>query len=129
MSQCPQGLPSCYQGVYNCYWEYRQDSIYLPGSLSTIDLRLRYQGTIVTLFTPGVNTAATYIPINDCVDVMAAMTLKQLALRQGAQMLPGAMDWANEQISDFLNEWTKRNQGMPYNVNSYGEGNEWANER
>ena len=131
LTQCPQGLPSAYQGTYNSFWEYRNDSVNMPGSLSTMDIRLRFQGTLPTLFTPGINTATTYIPINDSVDVLAALTLKQLALRQGATMLPGAMDWANEQIGDFLNEWTKRNQGMPYHVSSFGnEGEgEWAGQR
>jgi hypothetical protein len=129
MTQPPQGLQSAWQGIYNGMWEYRQDAIWMPGSTETMDIRLRYQGTLPTLFTPGINTATTYIPINDSQDVLAAMTLKQLALRQGAAMLPGAIDWANEQIADFLNEWTKRNQGMPYQVQSFGDNMGWDGQR
>jgi hypothetical protein len=130
MTQCPQGLPSGYQGTYNNFWEYRQDAVYMPGSLSTIDIRLRFQAQVISIFTPGVNTQYTFIPINDSTDVLAAMTLQQIALRQGALILPGALAWATEQINDFLNEWTKRNQGMPYHVQPFGgEGDEWGGQR
>jgi hypothetical protein len=40
---------------------------------------------------------------------------------QGAMLLPAAKDWANDQINDFLNEQTKREQGIPYPVRPFGE--------
>jgi hypothetical protein len=120
MSQPPQGLPNGYQNVYNRYWEWRQDAVNMPGSIETMDIRLRFKGQIITLFAPGVNTAFVFIPINDSTDVLAAYCLQQLAGRQGSMLLPGAIQWANEQISDFINEQTKRDQGMPYDVIPFG---------
>jgi hypothetical protein len=122
MSQPPQGLPSRYQNVYNLYWEWRNDAVWMPGSIQTMDFRLRYQGQLVTLYANGINTATTYIPINDCQDALAGLIIKEIGIRQGAAVLPAVLDWANEQISDFLNEQTKRNQGMPYHVIPFGDG-------
>ena len=121
MSQPAQGLGSAYQNVYNGSWEWRQNQINMPGSIETMDLRMRYQGTIPALFLVGIDTASTYIPIDDCNETLAAYTLQQLGMRQGAQMLPGAMQWANDQIADFLNEQIKRDQGIPYPVYSFGD--------
>jgi hypothetical protein len=123
MEQPAQGLYSCYQNIYNRIWEWRQDSIWMPGSIETMDLRLRYQIQLPSLFTSNIDPSQTFIPINDCQDTVAAYTLKQIALRQGAQMLPGAMQWADEQINDFLNEIIRRDQGIPYPVRAFGEDN------
>src|ERR1039458_848412 len=80
LGQPAQGLSSGYQNVYNGAWEWRQDQINMPGSLQTMDFRLRYQATLQALFVPGINPATTYIPLNDSQDILAAYTLKQLAL-------------------------------------------------
>ena len=120
MQQPAQGLPNGYQNVYNRWWEWRQDAVNMPGSIQTMDIRLRFKGQLITLFTPGINPAYVFIPVNDSVDVLAAYCVQQLAGRQGAQMLPGAVQWANDQIADFLNEQIKRDQGMPYPVISFG---------
>jgi hypothetical protein len=124
MSQPKQGLPSVYQSVFNGQWEWRQDQINMVGSLQTLDLRLRYQGSLLTIYTAGVNTATTYIPINDCQDTLAAYIIKQISMRQGSSVTPVAMQWADEQINDFLNELVRREQGMPYSMQPFGGGND-----
>ncbi|MDR5729441.1 MAG: hypothetical protein RB191_18665 [Terriglobia bacterium] len=120
MNQQPQGLPSRYQDVYNLYWEWRQDSIWMPGSIETMDLRMRYQGSIPTLWTTGVDVSQTYIPIQDCVETLAGFIIQLIGMRQGAKVLPATMEWANDQVNDFLNEQIKRDQGMPYPVYPFG---------
>jgi hypothetical protein len=119
MDQPAQGLYSRYQDVYNLYWEWRNDAIWMPGSIETMDLRLRYQGMLPTLWNPGVNVTTTYIPINDCVETLAGLTIQQIALRQGAQVTPMAKMWADGQVADFENELIKRDQGMPYPVTPF----------
>ncbi len=122
MSQPRQGLPSRMQSIFNGEWEWRQDAICFPGSLQTMDFQIRYQGRLPALYTAGVNTATTYIPINDCEDVTAAYIIKQLAMRQGSTVTPVAIAWADEQIGDFINELVKRDQGIPYAVVDFGSG-------
>lgn len=45
MQECPDGLPSWVQTQRLRLWEWRQDALYMPGSVQSNDLRLRYRGT------------------------------------------------------------------------------------
>lgn len=116
MNQPAQGLPSQYQNVYNLQWEWRNDAIWMPGSTETMDLRLRFQGQLLPIYGTGIDTATTYIPINDCQDALAGLIIQQIGIRQGASVLPAVLEWAGDQVSDFLNENIKRDQGIPYPV-------------
>jgi hypothetical protein len=120
MDQPPQGLESRYQNVYNLYWEWRQDRMNFPGSTQTMDFRMRYQGTVVPIYNNGINTANTYIPILDSTNALAGMMIRLLAIRQGPLVPQTALDWAMDETADFNNEFTKRDQGMPYNVIPFG---------
>lgn len=133
MAQPPQGLSSRNQGIYMHEWEWRNDAVNMRGSLETLDLRLRYQGTIVPIYNSGVNTATTYIPINDCANCLAGMVVQMIAMRQGAgtpqsPISPLSLQWANDEVNDFLNEWSKRDQGMPYTVQPFdgGDGRDYG---
>lgn len=121
MSQPSQGLSSRYQDVYNRWWEWRQDSIVMPGSINTMDLRIRYKGTLVPLYGKGIDTSQTYIPILDSTNCLAGLILVQIAGRQGAGVTvsPIALDWAKTEISDFLNQWVLRDQGINYPVTPF----------
>ena len=122
LNESKQGLPSSRQNIYNTIWEYRNDAIWMPGSVQTMDIRIRFQGQLAQIYNQGIDTSSTYIPINDCQDALAGLMIQNIGIRQGAAVLPAAMEWANDQVNDFLNEWVKREQGMPYTVNSFSGG-------
>lgn len=44
MDQCFNGLPTAPRGPLNLVWEWRQETIYMPGATGATDIRLRYQG-------------------------------------------------------------------------------------
>jgi len=123
MEQPSQGIASRWQNVYNRVWEWRQDSIFMPGSIETMDLRLRYKMQLPTLYTAAIDPTMTYVPINDSQDALTGLVIKQIAIRQGAQVLPAVIEWADAQINEFLNENTLREQGIPYPVVSFGDRN------
>jgi hypothetical protein len=47
VDQCLNGLPTAPRDVLNRLWEWRQETIYMPGATGPTDLRLRYAGYIV----------------------------------------------------------------------------------
>lgn len=121
MSQPAQGLASQYQDVWNRWWEWRNDQINMPGSIQTMDFRMRYQGQLLPIYGSGIDTSQTYIPVNDCQDALAGLIIQQIAIRQGPQVVnPFVAQWAQDQISDFLNEWIKRDQGIDYPISAFG---------
>lgn len=119
--QPSQGIATRWQSTYNCEWEWRQDGVWMPGSLEITDVRLRYQAQLPRIWTGNIDTSNTFIPINDCQDALAGLMVQQIGIRQGAALLPSALDWARDQVSDFLNEQTKREQGIPYHIKEFGE--------
>jgi hypothetical protein len=121
LDQPAQGIPSLVQGIYNRCWEWRQDGVWMPGSTETMDIRLRYKAQVPVIWTGDIDTSNTFIPINDCQDALAGLIVNLIAIRQGAMLLPAALQWANDQVNDFLNEQTKREQGIPYPVKPFGE--------
>ena len=120
MGQPALGLISRWQGVYNNSWEWRQDGIWMPGSIQTMDLRLRYQAKLPTLYTQDIDPSMTYIPIVDCEEAMAGLMIQMIAIRQGASVLPAVLEWARDHVNDFLNEQIKRDQGDDYPIIQFG---------
>lgn len=121
MRQPAGGIPSQYQGLYNGVWEWRQDAVWMPGTIVPMDFRFRYFASLPTLYTSAINVATTYIPILDSENAIAGRIIQQIALRQPATVTPAALQWANDEVSDFLNEQIKRGQGIDYPITSYGD--------
>lgn len=42
MCMAPDGLPDCRKTCWNRYFEWREDAIYMPGSLASMDFRIEY---------------------------------------------------------------------------------------
>lgn len=58
MDQCFNGLPTAPQGTLNRVWEWRNETVYMPGATGATDIRLRYQGFLAD-FVPNSTTAFT----------------------------------------------------------------------
>lgn len=121
LQRAKQGIPSAYQSTYNGIWEPRQDQVWMPGSITNMDYRLRFQGGISPIYGNGINTATTYIPILDCANALCGLMIEEMAIRQGPLIPQTALAWAKEQKDSFLNEGVKNDQGMAYNVISFGD--------
>lgn len=121
MRQPADGISSQFQGLYNGVWEWRSDAIWMPGSIVNMDYRLRYYAKLPTYYTASINTATTYVPIADSENALAGLTIQQIALRQPATVTPAALQWAMNEVNDFLNEQIKRDQGISYPIVSFGD--------
>jgi hypothetical protein len=42
MTQAVEALPDCRKGPFNAYWYWENDTLYMPGSLYSMDLRFEY---------------------------------------------------------------------------------------
>lgn len=49
----PSGLPTIPKGPLNRLWEWRQETIYMPGATGATDIRLRYAGSLSDFATVG----------------------------------------------------------------------------
>lgn len=120
MSQPPFGIRGRNQHISMNEWEWRQDGVYMPGSLQSRDIRLRYQGKLLNLYQASVNLATTFVPILDCEEAMAHEIARLFAIRQGSDQLASVAAEGEAAIKLLCNEQTKRNQGTEYEPTAFG---------
>jgi hypothetical protein len=60
MDKCLRGMPTVVKGALNRMWEWRQDSIYIPGATAAVDILLRYAGYLAD-FSGVVSTSGTAV--------------------------------------------------------------------
>jgi hypothetical protein len=125
MTQPTFGLPSVYQASRLSMWEWRNDNIWMLGSIQTNDVRLRYWATLPQFFSQTLDFASTFVPIIDCTDAVAYKTAVKYATMLGSPGLPDLKMDAKEQMFQLKNGITRRQQsqtfmGIPYG--SYNSG-------
>lgn len=107
MDKLDRALPAIYKGNWNRSWQWRQDTLYLPGSLVIMDLRVFYGSFLPDLAdngaVPWYNQA---VPISRCLDSLSLFICAEAAMAnqdadgaaaldskaQAAAMLIGARD-------------------------------------
>lgn len=89
-------LPSVPQSLRMCYWEWREDAIWMPGTTQPVDLKLRYESRLPFIAnTPDFPT--TIIPIRGSVNALANMVVYRYAQARGSvqtEMIGMAVDKA-----------------------------------
>ena len=92
MTQVFDGLPAVPKTFRNIDWEWRDDTLYLPGATSAVDLRLRYAAFLPDIV--DVTTSPWFtqpVPIARCLEPMADFILAEFAA--AAQDSESAAAW------------------------------------
>lgn len=115
MVERPDGLPSVLPGDRFRIWEWRQDSLFMPGAVQENDIRLRYTGSLAmfvsvndTLYFRGATGALAYYMVS---------TYLSSKNTQAAQM---AESRANERLNQIATRNARMKQRMPITRRSYG---------
>lgn len=89
MIACPNGLPGCQQLDRMGYYELRQNAIWMPGALVSVDLRIRCRITFPDYLNPAtINFSTAYVPILDCQNAIVAKMLVLYARRFAPDQYP-----------------------------------------
>ncbi len=87
MTHSPFGLPGTQQGRRMVYWETREGQIWMPGSLSQTDIRIRARMAYpVPLYSSNLDFTTAYVPILDSRNVIVAKMLILYAKRFAPEM-------------------------------------------
>jgi hypothetical protein len=124
MNPAPFGLPGTVQWQRMNYWEIRQDTVWMPGCLVPVDLRLRCRITFPDKgqFNPStVNFDTTYIPIADCQNAVVAKMLCLYARRFAPELKPMADADDEKYIFKLRQETVKAMQNTEYQRASFGD--------
>jgi hypothetical protein len=121
----PQGpLYPRAQDIWLRQWEYRQDAIFMIGSLQTEDIRMRYE----TRFTPigkGVNLSTVQVNILASTNALATIVAYVYARARGAAQAQLMQADAELQKKRIINRYVRRAQGKPCHRRAYGGDDGW----
>jgi hypothetical protein len=116
------GLQGVLQGETNRYFEMREGSIWMPGTTTPVDLRIRCRiGYPSNYNTASLNFDTTYVPILNCGDAIAAKMLVRYAIRFSPEMVAVARDEENIQMAKLENEAIRAMQSNENERAAYGE--------
>lgn len=130
MGQPMENLPSVNQSAYLNYWEYRGDRIYMIGSTSTEDLRLRgeiRQMPIAAADAPTLNNVQ--ISILASINAMACIVAWHYAKARGAKAAQIMQSEKEYFIKQIRRRYSRRAQGIQYQRRFYGQGGDFRNIR
>jgi len=113
MTQPMEGLQSCFQGEWLGTWEYRQDAIYMTGSTTTEDLRIRYESRLPVLSSSD-SFADTEIAILASVNALANIVAYQYARARGAPAAQVMQADAEKYMRYIVRRYTRQKQSVPY---------------
>jgi hypothetical protein len=92
MNPAPFGLGGIYQGNLMSVWEMRQNAIWMPGALVSIDLRIRCRIAVPDYLNPAtIDFTTAYVPIISSKNAIAAKMRVQYATRFAPEQYPMAI--------------------------------------
>jgi hypothetical protein len=84
MDQCYNGLPNVSRSVYNRIWEWREQTIYMPGATGSVDLRIRYAAFMADFVASGTTAfSAQPVPIMRALNPLAWFICTEIAKARG----------------------------------------------
>lgn len=111
MRPAGDGLEDRVKGSCNKFWDWRQDRIFLPGSILAMDLRLRFAAYLPDITLSQNSFSATPVPIMRSADALAHYAAAIFVSPRGGVMLVPTYEAAGDQAVDQItNAWAKTQQ-------------------
>ena len=116
------GLPDNVKTNYMSLWEWRQNAIYMPGSLISRDLRIRYASYLPDIASSG----TALVPIIRCSDALSNYVAAEFAFSRGsadANAVAGSFLSAGQQaMKRMINRDARREQRGNHRRVGYSSG-------
>ncbi|MFP5230774.1 MAG: hypothetical protein ACLGXA_24420 [Acidobacteriota bacterium] len=119
-------LRSRYQSIPPGQWEWRQDGIWMNGSIVPIDARLRYISTFVDLAAPNIDWSNTFVPIMDSQEAIADKIALRYQRRQIAfspelaEVIPDLIAQAKRSTLALAQQVTRTRQKIDFQIKPFG---------
>jgi hypothetical protein len=108
------------KGSYNRIFDWKEDGLYLPGSIYPMDIKTRYAAFLPDI-APAGSFATTPVPIMRCASALANYTASIFVVPRGGQMIAGAFDTAGDKALDQItNSQSKLQQRASYSRKPWG---------
>lgn len=120
MHPAANGLISRMKGSCNRYWDWRNDALYLPGSIVPMDLRARYSAYLPDLAYAGISFEAVPVKIMNCADALAYYTAAIFVTPRGSALGPDFDAKGDAAMSQITNSDAKLKQRASYSRIPWG---------
>lgn len=120
MHLAPDALYSVIKASFNRYWDWREDALYFPGSLLSMDLRIRYAAFLPDLVPAGGGFGATPVPIMRCVRALSYYTAAIFVTPRGSLLDPNFEAKGDAALDQMTKAWVKTQQRGSYHRQSWG---------
>lgn len=120
MHPAPNALRAQQKGSWNRYWDWREDAIYFPGSILSMDLRTRFNAYLPDITIAAGGFSSTPVPLMRCAEALAYYSAGIFVTARGSLLGPGfdqAGDMATDQIT---NAFAKLQQRASYSRRAWG---------
>jgi hypothetical protein len=122
MQEAPSGLPGVMQGNRMQYWEMRQGAIWMPGCLTTTDIRLRARITFPSpAWSKSLDYTTAYVPIVDSRNAIVAKMLILYAKRFAPEQYPMAIAEETRLMGKLKMEVVRAMQAQQNQRSAFGE--------
>lgn len=119
------GLDSYRQTTYQGRYEWREEAIWMPGSLQTEDLSLRYICALPLLDSSVTDLTEISVPIADCENALALKLAANYGFARGSDQVQIADTKADKAVRLLQNRYIRAQQAIDYSAQSYGPSNFW----
>jgi hypothetical protein len=124
LPQAQDGLAPNWQGNLLGAWEWREDGLWMNGSIQNCDIRIRGRKKLALFYGTNIDYSTTYIPLMGCTNAVA---YKAAAIIEGSLSNPEVEQKREAQADAHLmllrNSKVRRAQGVPYHRPAYQEAN------
>ena len=121
MTPAPFGLSGGDQGDRMGQWELRQNAIWMPGCMVSVDLRIRCLITFPDFLNPAtIDFTTAYVPIIDCQNAIVAKMLLLYAKRFAPEQYQMAVTEDERLIGKLKLEVVRQMQNTEYQRAEYG---------
>ena len=101
MDKLPRGIPSVTKTPWNKFWQWRQDTLFLPGATQIVDLRIFYNSFLADIVDVTSGTPSPWylqqVPISRCLDPMSFFVAAEYLAAQEEDALNQKAAAFNEQ--------------------------------
>jgi hypothetical protein len=123
LREVQNGISTGQQTTYQGQWEWREDQIFMPGSLQTEDIQLRYVCALPLLVAPDEGTldlTQIAVPIADCENALALKLAAAYGFARGSDQVEAAETKAQAAVRLLQNRYIRAAQAIDYRAQPFG---------
>ena len=120
MHPAPDDLRANIKGSWNRYWDWRNDAIYLPGSILAMDLRLSYTSYLADIVPANGGFTATIIPILRCAEALAYYAAAEFVNPRGGVLGQTFEAKGDAAVDALTNTFAKMQQRASFSRRAWG---------